>query len=121
MIYAVLADATLALHLAFIVFIVLGGLALLWRRRVIWIHLPAAAWGVAIELFGWTCPLTPLENWLRMRAGEQGYSGTFVEQYLLPIIYPAGLTRSVQLGLAALVLVANLAIYALVWRRSRSR
>ena len=116
MIYSTLADLTLVFHLTFIAFIVLGGLAVARWPRVSWVHLPAAAWGVMIELFAWTCPLTPLENWLRLRAGAAGYAGSFVEHYLLPIVYPAGLTRNVQLVLAALVLVANLVIYLLVWR-----
>ena len=121
MIYAALADATLALHLAFIAFIVLGGLTVARWPRIVWAHLPAAAWGVLIELFNWTCPLTPLENWLRLHAGEQGYSESFVERYLLPIVYPDGLTRNVQFVLAALVVAVNLAAYFFVWRRRRVR
>lgn len=117
MIDAALADATLVLHLAFIAFIVLGGLLVARWPRAAWLHLPAAAWGVLIELGGWVCPLTPLENWLRRRAGQAGYSGSFVERYLLPVIYPDGLTRNVQLALAAIVLVANVAVYAWVLRR----
>ena len=120
MIYAALADATLVLHLAFIVFIVLGGLLVARWPRAAWLHLPAAAWGVLIELAGWICPLTPLENWLRLRAGQEGYSVSFVEQYLLPIIYPDGLTRNVQLVLAGVVLVVNVAVYAwVIGRRNR--
>ena len=119
MIYSFLADATLAFHFVFIGFIVLGGLFVARWPRVAWLHLPAAAWGVLIELAGWICPLTPLENWLRRRAGQEGYSGSFVEQYLLPIIYPDGLTRNVQLVLAALVLVVNVAVYAFVIGRRR--
>lgn len=119
MIFTVLADATLVLHLAFIAFIVLGGLLVARWPRAVLMHLPAAAWGVLIEVGGWTCPLTPLENWLRLRAGQQGYSGSFVEQYLLPVIYPEALTRNVQLVLAAVVLVVNVAVYAFVLRRRR--
>ena len=121
MIYAALADVTLALHLAFIAFIVLGGLAVARWPRIAWAHLPAAAWGVLIELFNWTCPLTPLENWLCELAGEQGYSETFVERYLLPIVYPDGLTRNVQFVLAALVVAVNFVAYTFVWRRRRVR
>lgn len=121
MIYAALADAALVLHLAFIAFIVLGGLLVARWPRTAWMHLPAAAWGVLIELAGWMCPLTPLENWLRLRAGRDGYSGSFVEQYLLPVIYPGQLTRNVQFVLAALVLVVNLAVYAFVIRRRGRR
>ena len=121
MIYTALADATLALHLAFILFIVLGGIAVAKWPRLVWLHLPAAAYGVLIELGGWICPLTPLENWLRLRAGETGYSESFVEHYLLPVIYPDGLTRNVQFVLAALVVAVNLAAYFFVWHRRRTR
>ena len=112
-----LADLALATHLAFIFFIVLGALLVARWPRLVWAHLPAAVWGVLIELGGWTCPLTPLENWLRRRAGERGYETSFVEHYLLPVIYPDALTRNVQFVLAALVLVANVALYAFVVRR----
>lgn len=120
MFYAALADLTLVFHFGFIVFVVLGGITVSRWPWMLWIHVPAAAYGVAIELGGWVCPLTPLENWLRQQAGEQGYQGTFVEHYLLPIVYPEGLTRNVQLVLAALVFAVNAAVYALVWRKRRS-
>ena len=118
--YALFADLILIFHLAFIVFIVVGGLTVLYWPRMIWLHLPAAAWGVLIELAGWICPLTPLESWLRVKAGQEGFSETFVERYLLPIIYPDELTRNVQLVLAAVVFVVNGTIYALVWRARRT-
>ncbi len=121
MIDSTLADAALLLHLAFIAFIVLGGLLVVRWPRMVWFHLPAAAWGVLIELFNGACPLTPLENWLRLRAGEQGYSVSFVERYLLPIIYPDGLTRNVQYVLAGVVVAANVATYAFVLHRSRHK
>jgi hypothetical protein len=120
-IYATLADLTLALHLAFILFVVLGALIVARWPRTVWLHLPAAIWGVAIELAGWICPLTPLENALRSRAGEQGFSGSFVGHYLLPIIYPTGLTRDVQYVLAGCIVVVNLLIYAFVARRPGRR
>ena len=119
MIYRALADATLALHLAFIIFIIAGGIAVAKWPGLVRLHLSAAAYGILIELFGWICPLTPLENWLRVLAGEQGYSGGFVERYLLPVVYPDGLTRNVQFVLAALVVAVNLAIYSYVWSRRR--
>lgn len=120
MIYSLLADFVLVLHVGFIVFVVLGGLvALRWPRAAI-IHLPAAAWGILIELFGWVCPLTPLENSLRRSAGEAGYAGGFIEHYLLPVIYPGGLTREIQLVLAGGVVAVNVAIYLVVWRRFRT-
>ena len=115
-----LADLVLVVHFAFILFVVFGGLlALRWRWAPL-VHLPGAAWGVLIELAGWVCPLTPLENSLRRAAGESGYGGGFIEHYLLPVIYPGGLTREIQLGLAAAVVLLNAGIYALVWRRRRS-
>ena len=121
MIYRALADATLAFHLAFIFFIIVGGIAVVKWPWLVWLHLPAAAYGVSIELFNWICPLTPLENWLRLLAGEPRYSESFVERYLLPIVYPDGLTRNVQFVLAALVVAVNLATYSFVWRKWRGR
>lgn len=120
MIYGVLADGVLVLHLSFILFVVLGGLLALRWRWIVWLHLPCAIWGLLIEVFGWICPLTPLENSLRRQAGEAGYGGGFIENYLLPVIYPGGLTREVQLALAALVVAVNVVVYAFVWRRRRS-
>ncbi|HEY7753587.1 MAG TPA: DUF2784 domain-containing protein [Steroidobacteraceae bacterium] len=119
MIYRALADAVLVLHLAFILFVVLGGFAVLRWPRLAWIHVPVVLWGAAIEFFGWICPLTPLEKWLRQMGGETAYSGGFIGHYLLPVIYPAGLTRGVQLVLGALVVAVNLAVYAALWRRAR--
>ena len=112
------ADALVILHAAFVLFVVAGG-ALVWRwPRLAWLHVPAALWGAAVELFGWICPLTPLENELRVRAGAEGYRGGFVEYYLLPVLYPEGLTRTAQLVLGGIVLALNVALYtALVLRR----
>ena len=118
-IYRWLADTVVALHFAFVLFVVLGGLLVLRWRRVAWIHIPVAVYGALIEFAGFICPLTPLENWLRRRSGEQGYPGGFIEHYLLPVIYPAGLTRQIQLLLGAVVLVLNAVVYWLVWRRPR--
>lgn len=112
MIYAYLADAVLLLHLAFILFVVLGGF-LVWRfPRLAWLHLPAAAWGAIVEIAGGVCPLTPLENALRRLGGEAGYAGGFVEHYLIPMIYPQALTRELQIALGVGVVVINLAAYA---------
>jgi hypothetical protein len=111
-----LAGAVVVVHLGFVLFVVLGGL-LVWRwRRLAWAHLPAVAWGVWIELSGGICPLTPLENELRRRGGEAGYSGGFVEHYLLPLLYPEDLSRGVQAALAAVVVALNAAVY---WRLAR--
>ncbi len=116
MIWRLAADAVVLVHLAFILFVLFGGLLVLRWRWLALLHLPAAAWGVAVELLHLYCPLTPLENSLRQAAGQVGYQGGFVEHYLIPLIYPAGLTPQIQLGLGALVLVINLAVYArLVW------
>jgi len=114
---AILADMVLVLHGLFIVWVVLGGLAVLRWPRLAWLHLPAVAWGVWIELSGGICPLTPLEQRLRLRAGEAGFSGGFIEHYLGALIYPAGLTRSTQVLMAAIVLAINLIAYAVLWRR----
>ena len=116
--YRLAADAVVLAHGAFILFAVFGGLLALRWRWLAMLHLPAAAWAVFIEATGRICPLTPLEVSLRIAAGDAGYDGGFVEHYLIPIIYPAGLTRGVQFALAALVLVVNLAVYAAVLRRS---
>ena len=122
MAYQLLADTVLVIHLGFILFVVSGGFLVRWRRSVAWVHLPAVGWGALIEFMGWICPLTPLENWARSRAGETGYAGGFVEHYLLPVVYPAALTRDVQIALGVAVLIVNLSIYAWVFgRRSGSR
>ncbi len=121
MIHHLAADAVLLLHLGFILFVLLGGLlALRWRWAPM-LHLPAAAWGVYVELSGGLCPLTPLENRLRSAAGEAGYTGGFIEHYLLALIYPAGLTHEIQYVLAAIVVGVNGLAYAWVWRRRRRR
>ena len=118
--YRLAAEGVLLLHLAFIVFVVLGGaLAARWRWLV-WAHLPAATWGFFIELTGRACPLTYAENYLRIRSGESGYAESFLEHYLLAIIYPAGLTREVQFGLAALVVIVNVAIYGWLFHARRT-
>jgi len=119
MFYRYSADAVLFLHFAFIVFVVIGGLLAIWRRGVLFIHLPAALWGVFVELTGRVCPLTSLENTFRIKAGNAGYSESFVEHYLLGIIYPEGLTREVQYFFGALVVVVNVAIYLWVFYRFR--
>lgn len=121
MMYRLLADAVVVLHGAFVIFVVLGGFVALRWRWVAWLHVPAAVWGALIEVGGWICPLTPLENWLRGRAGEAGYSGGFVEHYLLRALYPSGLTRTAQWILAGVVVAVNVAVYARVLRRRSGR
>ena len=119
--YALAADAVLVLHLGFVLFVALGGLVALRWPRLAWIHIPAALWGAAIEFGGWICPLTPLENALRARAGESPYTGDFVARYLLPLIYPEGLTRDAQIVLGACVVLFNTGIYFILFRRQRAR
>lgn len=119
MVDAAIADLIMILHLAFIVFVAGGGLAVLRWSWVAFIHLPAAAWGVMIEILNWTCPLTPLEVSFRQAAGQAGYNGGYIEHYLMPLIYPEGLTRSVQFVLAAIVIGTNICVYALVVHRRR--
>lgn len=114
------ADAVLVLHLAFIVFAMLGGLLALHWRWMPCLHVPAALWGFFVEATGRICPLTPLENTLRQQAGQSGFSGGFVEHYLIPLIYPSGLTRDVQWLLAGVVVAVNLAVYGWVLARRRA-
>ena len=118
--YRLLADAVLLAHLAFILFVVFGALLVLRRRRLVALHLLAVAWGIGIELFGAVCPLTYAENWLRVLAGEAGYRGGFIEHYVVALIYPGALTRELQLGLAAGVLLINVLLYGwMLLRRTR--
>jgi len=120
--YLAFADATLALHLAFILFACLGALLALKWRWVPWLQLPAAAWGVFVEATGWICPLTSLENHFRARAGEAAYQGDCLGHYLSATIYPEGLTRNIQYALGACVLIINVCVYAwLLHRRSIRR
>ena len=119
MLYRLLADLVVLTHLAFIIFAVLGGLLALRRRGWAWLHVPAALWAVLVELAGWPCPLTPLENLLRLRAGLEGYQPGFVEHYIVTLIYPVSFTRSLQIILGTGVLAVNALIYALVIRRRR--
>src|ERR671914_1081917 len=116
-----LADLVVVLHFAFVVFVIFGGLLVLRWAKLAYVHLPVATYGALIELVGWICPLTPLEKRLREQAGLEGYEGGFVEHYILPVLYPSGLNRGVQLMLGALVIGINLVIYGIVIRRRRRR
>jgi len=118
--YSVAADVVTVAHLLFVVFVAAGGLLVMRRPGLATLHLPAVAWAIWVEVAGWICPLTYLENWLRYSAGDGGYDGGFVETYLLALLYPDGLTRSVQFTIAGLVLVANLAVYSRMWTRNRT-
>ncbi len=117
MAYRALADLVLVAHLGFILFVVLGGLLVRRRRWIAFLHVPCAVYGAAIELGGWICPLTPLENRLRVLGGERGYSGGFIEHYLVPIVYPGGLTSRMQAILGVAVAAGNVAVYAWALRR----
>jgi hypothetical protein len=113
--YNLLADVVVLIHLAFVLFAVLGALLIIRWRKVLWLHLPAAVWAAWIEFSGKICPLTPLENWLRMQGGGSGYAGGFVGHYLMPILYPSGLTPKVQFILGGVVIGVNLIIYGYVF------
>jgi Protein of Unknown function (DUF2784) len=118
--YRFLADVVLVLHLGFVLFVVAGAFLILRWPRVAWVQFPAALWGALVEWSGWVCPLTPLENRLRAHGGAAGYAGGFVENYLVPVLYPASLTRTVQILLGATVLVINVIAYALVFARTNA-
>ena len=120
MIFRWAADSVALVHFFFVVFASLGCLLALRWPRVIWLQIPAAIWGATIEFGGWICPLTPFENWLRLRGGSRGYSGGFVETYILPILYPAGLTRDIQIALGVIVVVVNIAVYSWILVRRSS-
>lgn len=119
--HALAADAVMAIHFLFIAFALLGSFLVLWKRWIVWLHVPALAWGIWIEISGGICPLTPLENHFRALAGQTIYGEGFITHYLGPIIYPAGLTRGTQLLLAGILVAVNLAGYALVIRANRRR
>jgi hypothetical protein len=112
--HGIFADIVVLIHLAFVVFVVLGAGLVVWWRRMLWLHLPAVFWAIWLEISGGICPLTPLENWLRIRAGQGGYRGDFVEHYLMPVLYPVGLTRNIQILIGLLVIIINTALYGYI-------
>ena len=118
--YNILADAIVVAHFLFIAFIIFGGLLVIRWPRIAFVHLPSAIWGAAVEIFGWICPLTPLENHFRYLAGDASYSGDFIARYLLPIIYPENLTVAIQQLLGGLVIAVNVIIYSVViWKHRK--
>ena len=121
MMYPLLANLVLIVHLAFVVFVLCGGLLVLRWRWIAWLHLPAALWGTVVEFTGWICPLTPLENWLRTQGGKAGYEDDFTTRYLLPILYPVDLTRDVQMLLGTVVVLLNAAVYWWLWYMQAGR
>lgn len=106
-----MADIVVLLHFLFVVFVVVGGLLVVWKHWIAWLHLPALAWAVVIEISGGICPLTPLENWLRTKEGGVTYSGGFIEHYIYPVLYPAGLTRELQITIGITLLMVNCGVY----------
>jgi hypothetical protein len=121
MAYHILADLVLLLHASFVAFVVLGGLLALWKRWIIYLHLPALFWGAVVIAMGWICPLTPLENTLRRLANDASYRGGFIEHYLVAVIYPEGLTREIQIMLAVLLIIVNAGIYTAIYLRRPDR
>ena len=119
--YGIFADIVVLVHLAFVIFAVLGAILILWRRWIVYLHIPAFLWAIWIECSGGICPLTPLENWLRIKGGQGAYEGDFVAGYLWPLLYPAGLTRNVQLILGMTVIVVNVAIYGFIFYKRNQK
>jgi hypothetical protein len=117
MFYRLMADFIVLVHFGFVLFVIFGGLLVLKWRRLIWIHLPCVLWSVLNEFFGWLCPLTPLENWLREAEDGAGYQTSFVEHYIVPILYPEALTREIQIILGLTVVAVNMGIYGWLWCR----
>lgn len=122
MFYRIAADGVVVVHLAFILFVILGGLTLFRRPWMVWVHVPAALWGGIVELTGAPCPLTPLENHLRRAGNVQAYSGGFIDHYIMPVVYPPGLTRETQIVLGGLIVAVNAGIYyRFLARRRKNR
>ena len=117
MLFSLTADLVVTLHLGFILFALFGGFLVLKWRWLIWLHLPVVIWGSLVELVGWYCPLTPLEQSLRKAAGDVGYSGGFIEHYIVPVIYPVGLTRELQILFGGIVIGVNVVAYILLMRQ----
>jgi len=113
------ADLVVLLHICFVLFVLLGGFLVLRKPSLAWLHLPASIWAATMEFLGWICPLTPLENLLRVRGGGMAYANGFVEHYLVPLLYPAVLTREMQIGFGLIVLGLNIVMYFLLWRKIR--
>ena len=119
MLYWLAAHVIVLVHLGFILFVTFGGLLLLRNRKWVWVHLPVVVWGSLVELTGWVCPLTPLENWLRAKGGHEIYREAFIEHYIMPIIYPSGYTRGFQIFLGISVIAINLFLYAWAYHRNK--
>jgi hypothetical protein len=118
--YRFLADLLVIFHFAVVLFVIGGASLVLWRRWIAWVHLPVVAWVIFAECFQYLCPLTYLENWLRDRGGAGSYHGDFVAHYIMPVLYPEGLTPRIQVTFGVLVFAINAALYALAFHRRRS-
>src|ERR1041385_96636 len=116
MIYRILAAVVVLLHASFVLFVVFGGFLVIRWRWISWLHVPAVTWGALIELLGWPCPLTPLENFFRDQAGASTYSAGFIDHYVVRALYPPGLTRGVQVLIGVLVIVVNVVAYTIIVR-----
>jgi len=121
MLYSIAADIVVIVHLIFVAFVVLGGLLVIKKRKIVYFHIPAVIWGTLIEFFGWICPLTPLEQKLRMLAGQSGYSESFIEHYIIPVLYPDFLARDLQIFLGLFVIIINLVIYCYIFFLGRNQ
>jgi hypothetical protein len=119
LVYSFLADFVVLLHVCFVLFAMFGGFLVFWKSYMAWYHIPAVVWAASIEFLGFICPLTPLENMLRAMGGDAEYATGFIEQYIMPILYPAILTRKMQIGLGLIVLGTNVAIYFVFWQKKR--
>lgn len=117
--YNFFADLVVGIHFLFVLYVVLGGLIVFWKLRSAWLHIPAVLWATCIEFTGWICPLTPLEGILREKGGGAGYNTGFIEHYIVPVLYPASLTRNTQILLGIMVAGLNIGIYVIVWMRMR--
>lgn len=115
------ADTVVIVHFLFALFVLFGGALLLWWRKLVWLHVPAVLWGMAIEFAGWICPLTPLENRLRYQAGLEMYEGDFVMRYIMPVLYPEDLTRTFQVTIGIIILIINAGFYFYVFKIKNTR
>ena len=113
--YYIAADFIVFLHFIFIVFVIAGGVLVFKWRWLIWLHIPAALWAALVEITGWRCPLTPIENMLRQAGGDQVYASSFIEHYLMPVIYPSGLNREMFIALGIGVIVINVIVYTILY------
>ena len=115
--YRVGADLVLLLHFLFAAFAVFGGVLVAYNFAWSWVHIPTVFWSSVVNLMGWTCPLTPLENALRIRAGQSGYSGGFIRHYVGRAVFPRGMPRRLALVAGISIVLGNALVYAgiLAW------